>query len=93
VDLRLNGFQDDWPGGVRTLRRDGWEHWYRTLDLRVAKVLPAGGGRVSISADVFNVFNTANHAEYQPNAREPDYGQPTNDFARRQGQLGLRYWF
>lgn len=88
-----SNFADDWPGGLRTHRRDGWAHWYRTLDVRLAKSLPAARGRVSVVADVFNVFNTANHAEYQPNAASPDYGEPAGDFARRQGQVGLRYSF
>jgi hypothetical protein len=93
-DANANGIlTDDWPNGVRTHRRDGWEHWYRTLDLRVSKSIPTAGGRVSVIADIFNVFNTANYSEYQPNAAEPDYGEPTGDFARRQGQVGLRYWF
>jgi len=94
VDANANGNEgDDWPGGVRTHRRNGWAYWYRTLDLRLGKMLPAGSGRVSVTAEVFNVFNTANHAEYQPNASEPRYGEPTGDYARRQGQLGLRYYF
>jgi hypothetical protein len=93
VDVGGNGLHDDWPNGVRTHRRNGWEHWYRTLDVRVARSLPAARGRVSVIADIFNVFNTANHAEYQPNATLPDYGEPTGDYARRQAQVGLRYWF
>ena len=93
VDARGNGVQDDWPGGVRTHRRDGWEHWYRTVDMRFAKAIPTGRGRVSVIADIFNVFNTANHSEYEPSAALPAYGEPIGDFARRQGQVGLRYWF
>ena len=93
IDVRQDGLQDDWPDGVRTHRRDGWEHWYRTLDVRFSKSISTGRGRVSVIADVFNVFNTANHAEYQPNAALPDYGEPAGDFARRQAQVGMRYWF
>jgi hypothetical protein len=93
IDVRQDGLQDDWPDGVRTHRRDGWEHWYRTLDVRLSKSISTGRGRVSVIADIFNVFNTANHAEYQPNAALPDYGEPAGDFARRQAQVGVRYWF
>ena len=93
IDVGQNGLQDDWPNGVRTHRRDGWEHWYRTLDVRVSKSISTGHGRVSVVADIFNVFNTANHAEYQPNASLSEYGEPAGDFARRQAQVGVRYSF
>lgn len=93
-DVNANGNEfDDWPGGVRTHAVNGWRHWYRAVDVRLAKSLPAARGRITVSVDVFNLFNTANHSEYQPNATLPDYANPTVDFARRQGQVGLRYWF
>lgn len=93
-DANANGNEfDDWPHGVRTHRREGWDHWYRTLDLRVAKSIPAARARITVIAEIFNVFNTANHAEYQPNQSQPLYGEPIGDYARRQAQLGLRYSF
>ncbi len=84
---------DDWPGGVRTHRHRGWAHWYRTLDVRLARSLPFGRGRLTVTAEVFNLFNTANHAEYRPLSSLLDYAEPIADFARRQGQLGARYQF
>jgi len=62
-------------------------------DVRFSKSISTARGRISVIADIFNVFNTANHAEYQPNAALPDYGEPAGDFARRQAQVGLRYSF
>ncbi|MFL5462715.1 MAG: carboxypeptidase regulatory-like domain-containing protein [Gemmatimonadaceae bacterium] len=84
---------DDWPGGVRTRRRNGWEHWYRTVDLRLAKTFTLGTRRMIVTAEVFNAFNSANHAEYQAKENLLDYGAPVGDYARRQAQLGVRYQF
>ena len=84
---------DDWPGGIRTLRRHGWSNAYRTVDLRLARSLPMLRGRMTASVDVFNVFSWANHAEYQAKASQIDYGEPLADYARRQAQLGMRYLF
>jgi hypothetical protein len=94
TDDNANGSTvDDWPDGMRTHRRDGWEHWYRTLDVRFARVLGNGRGHLTATAELFNVFNTANHAEYQSNGSALEYGEPVTNFAPRQAQLGLRYRF
>ena len=84
---------DDWPNGVRTHRRDGWDHWYRTVDLRLGKSFPVRGGRLNVTAEVFNVFSWANHSEYQATESAQGYGEPVADYPRRQGQLGVRYQF
>jgi hypothetical protein len=43
---------------------------------------------------VFDLLNSANHAEYHAVASSSDdYGTPASDYARRQAQLGLRYEF
>jgi hypothetical protein len=84
---------DDWPNGVRTHRRDGWDHWYRTVDLRLGRSFPVPGGRIDVTAEVFNVFSWANHSEYQATERLLDYGEAVGDYARRQAQLGMRYQF
>jgi hypothetical protein len=84
---------DDWPGGVRTYRRDAWQHWYRTVDLRLAKIFGLGHRRMAVTADVFNALNSANHAEYQAKENLLDYGAPIGDYARRQAQVGVRYQF
>jgi hypothetical protein len=94
ADVNENGSSsDDWPGGVRTLRRYGFEHWYRTLDLRVGKSFQMPHGRLTVTAEVFNVLSSANHSEYQATQNLLGYGEPVGDYARRQGQVGLRYEF
>jgi hypothetical protein len=93
-DVNQNGSDtDDWPDGTRTQRRDGWDHWYRTIDLRLAKSLPFARGHFTVTAEVFNLFNWANHSEYQAVHSLLGYGEPVGDFARRQGQIGARYQF
>ena len=84
---------DDWPNGVRTHRREGWDDWYRTVDLRLGRSFPVPGGRMDVTAEVFNVFSWANHSEYQATERLLDYGEAVGDYARRQAQLGMRYQF
>jgi hypothetical protein len=94
IDINQNGStSDDWPDGVRTLRRNGWDHWYRTLDLRLGKSIPMPHGSLTVTAEVFNVLSSANHSEYQATESLLDYGTPVGDYARRQVQLGMRYQF
>lgn len=94
TDVNQNGTRlDDWPNGTRTQRRDGWDYWYRTVDLRLGKSFPVPGGRLMVTAEVFNVFSWANHSEYQGRQDLLDYGEPIGDYARRQAQLGMRYQF
>jgi hypothetical protein len=73
---------------------------YRTVDLRIAKLVPLGGGRrISVSAEAFNIFNWDNFSGF--NGRQKDaagnplatYGRKSGVFAPRQGQLGMRYEF
>jgi hypothetical protein len=84
---------DDWPDGIRTLRRNGWDHWYRTVDLRLGKSFSVPQGQLTITAEVFNIFNWASHSEYKATQNLDGYGEPTGDYARRQAQVGLRYEF
>lgn len=94
TDVNQNGSSsDDWPDGIRTMRRNGWDHWYRTLDLRLGKAFRMPGGKVTVTAEVFNALSWANHSEYQANMGLNDYGTPDGDYARRQAQLGIRYQF
>ena len=94
TDVNQNGSaSDDWPDGVRTMRGRGWDHWYRTVDLRVGKSLAAPRGRMIVTAEVFNLFNSENHSEYQGTQNLLGYGTAIGDYARRQAQLGLRYQF
>lgn len=93
-DDNQNGAEnDDWPDGQRTKRPSGWANWYRTVDIRLAKPFHLRSSRMIVTAEVFNVFNSANHSEYQSTQDLLDYGKPVNDYARRQGQLGVRYQF
>jgi hypothetical protein len=88
TDVNANGTDlDDWPNGVRTHQRQGWAHWYRSLDVRLTKSF----GKVEMTGEVFNLFNTANFSEYQANQSELAYGEPVGDFPRRQAQIGMRY--
>ncbi len=84
---------DDWPDGIRTLQRNGWDHWYRTVDLRLGKSFPLPQGRLTVTAELFNIFNWANHSEYKATQNLDGYGEPAGDYARRQAQLGIRYQF
>ena len=94
TDINRNGSRaDDWPNGARTHRRTGRDHWYRTLDLRLGKSFPVTGGRLDVTAEVFNVFSWASHSEYQATESQLDYGEAVGDYARRQAQLGVRYQF
>jgi hypothetical protein len=94
TDVNQNGSRsDDWPGGIRTLRQDGWRHWYRTIDLRLGKSFPMPHGRLAVTAEVFNVLNWANHSEYQATQNLLGYSEPVGDYSRRQVQLGIRYEF
>jgi hypothetical protein len=84
---------DDAPDGTRTHRPRGWEHWYRTIDVRLARSATIGGGHLMVTAEGFNVLNTGNHADYRSTFGASDFGAPIVDYARRQVQLGVRYSF
>ena len=94
TDLNQNGsLVDDWPNGVRTWRRDGWAYWYRTVDVRLGKAFSLPGGQLILTTDVFNLFNWANHSEYQTKQNLLDFAEPVGDYLRRQAQVGVRYQF
>ena len=93
-DVNGNGVPaDDWPNGSRTAYHGGWNNWYRTLDLRLAKSVRVPPGTLAVTGELFNVFNTSNHSEYQPTANLANYGHAVGDYARRQAQIGARYSF
>jgi len=93
-DVNQNGDnRDDWPSGSRTGYRGGWNNWYRTLDLRLAKSIAVARGALAFTAEVFNALNTSNHSDYQSTENLQQYRQPVGDYARRQAQLGARYSF
>jgi hypothetical protein len=100
-DLNNSGLtNDDWPDGIRTLRPENeWDNMYRTVDLRLAKEVPFGVGRMSVSAEVFNVFNWTNWSGRFGTMRDrtgnplANFGEPSGVYAPRQAQVGLRYQF
>lgn len=94
TDVNKNGaLNDDWPDGIRTWRRDGWDHWYRTVDIRLGKAFSLPRGLLLVTVDVFNLFNWANHSEYQGKQSLLDFAEPVGDYLRRQAQVGVRYQF
>ena len=98
-----NNFGDDFAGGIahRVIRPvAAWNNMYRTVDLRLAKVVPVGGARrISVSAEAFNIFNWDNlsgfNGRQKTAAGNPiaNFSLKSGVFAPRQGQLGLRYEF
>ena len=104
-DINLNNVTgDDYIGGTptstgqRTTRpSNDWDNWYRTMDLRLARpIFTRGGTKVSVSAEVFNVFNWNNTLTYggtqftATGAPVATFGKPTSAYSARQGQVGMR---
>ncbi|MDB4888560.1 MAG: putative oar protein [Gemmatimonadetes bacterium] len=104
-DINLDNITgDDYPGGtlttsgIRTTRPSNtWENWYRTVDMRIAKSLyTRGATKVSVSGEVFNLFNWNNTLSFggtqfnSAGVPVTSFGQPTGAFAARQAQVGMR---
>jgi hypothetical protein len=101
-----NDFTDDFlpsgdPAATRTLRpASTWKNWYRNVDLRLGKSLfTAQGTTVRLTAEVFNVFNTDNIANYGGQQKTTtgvdilNFAQPTGAFGARRAQVGARLEF
>jgi hypothetical protein len=106
-----NDFTDDFfanddvpdgsPAGTRTIRPDNaWKNWYRNVDLRIGRSLfTAQHTRVSLSAEIFNVFNTNNTANYGGRMLDAagtplaNFGQANTAFGARRAQVGMRAEF
>ena len=95
-------FNDDFvTPNERAIRPNGgWSTWYKTVDLRLAKLFPAPGGSATLSIEVFNLFNTVNWSGYggartntTGTVRLQNYGLGTGVYAPRQLQAGIRYKF
>jgi hypothetical protein len=102
TDANATGiFNDDFVNpNERAIRPDGgWSTWYKTIDLRLAKLLPAPRGTATLSIEVFNLLNTVNWSGYGGAQRSTggavlqNYGLPTGSYAPRQLQAGIRYKF
>jgi hypothetical protein len=104
-DVNLNNiFSDDFRGGtttstgIRTTRpANKIENWYKTIDLRIARPLvTAGSTKISLSAEVFNLFNWKNNLGYNTQLATttgtpiPEFGRPNAAFAGRQAQVGMK---
>ncbi|HEX4682675.1 MAG TPA: hypothetical protein VH277_08210, partial [Gemmatimonadaceae bacterium] len=104
-DINLdNTTADDYLGGtattsgLRTTRpANAFPNWYRTVDVRLARPLfVKNGTKVSLSAEVFNLFNWENVLSWggteftATGTRVPTFGVPTGAYAARQGQVGIR---
>ncbi len=107
-DINLDNITgDDYLGGtpttsgIRTTRpSNDWANWYRTVDLRLARPLyTSGGAKVSLSAEVFNLFNWNNVLSFggtqytSAGAPVASFGVPTGSYQARQGQVGMRVEF
>jgi hypothetical protein len=98
-----NNFADDFASDSahRVIRPvAAWNNMYRTVDVRLAKVVPVGGARrLSVSAEAFNIFNWDNFASFNSRQRTAagtpiaNFSLKSGVYAPRQGQLGLRYEF
>ncbi|MBK8249651.1 MAG: carboxypeptidase regulatory-like domain-containing protein [Gemmatimonadetes bacterium] len=92
---------DDFAFSQRTTRPgNAWRNWYRNVDLRAARSVAFGGARVSLSVDVTNAFNAANISAYGGQWFEnsvlrpiPSFGMPTEAFAARSVQFGVKSVF
>jgi hypothetical protein len=103
ADINRNGLTNDdfINADERAVRPDGgWDVWYRTVDLRLAKLLPIPGGDATLSVEIFNLFNTNNWSGYGGTRTNitgttplATYRQPTGAYAPRQLQVGVRYKF
>ena len=79
--------------GVMLAPNAGRGDRYLDTDLRIGKVLRAGGRRVELMFEMFNLFNTVNYGNYIGNQKAVNFGQPTVALAPFQGQLGVRLDF
>jgi hypothetical protein len=91
------GNSDRAPG---VARNSGRLPWSKSVDLGLRYTPSFGIGRVEISADVFNLFNTTNLSGFANSATQSNqiqvFGQPfveRNAAPPRQFQLGARYLF
>jgi hypothetical protein len=91
-DDNLDFVLNDRPAGVRFNARRGDPFF--NADLRVSKKVFFDRTRnVELMWEMFNVFNTANLADYNGNAQASTFGQPRAALSPFQAQLGMRLSF
>ena len=77
-----------------SFRPEGFENWYRQLDMNIAKTFELGSGNaIELRVDAFNLLNFDNWSDFQVNASAPTFGDPVAAFNPRRIQLGIRYQF
>ena len=92
---------DGSASGERTVfPGNDWKWWYRNLDLRLGKVFFSGRSTAfHITAEVFNVFNTNNVANFFGRQKDAagnpltNYGLPNSAFGARRAQIGTKVEF
>ena len=102
-DLNNNNvFFDDFINGSRTVHADmtKFPNWYRTIDLRLARpIYTRGTQKYTLTFEVFNALNWDNWSTFGAVARQASgadiasFTRPTNVFAARQAQVGMRAEF
>jgi hypothetical protein len=95
---------DDYIGGTTTssgnrttMPASSFANWYRTVDVRLARPLyTRAGKKVSVSGEVFNLFNWRNNLSYGSAQFDatgkpvPSFGNMTGVYSARQGQVGMK---
>ncbi len=66
---------------------------FRTLDLRLSKVIGFGRRRIELIAEGFNVTNRVNYGSYTSSIQSRTFGMPQSAQDPRQVQLGARFDF
>ena len=66
---------------------------FRTLDLRLSKVIPIGKRKVELLAEGFNVTNYVNFNSYNGSIQSRFFWVPQSAGNPRQIQLGVRFDF
>jgi hypothetical protein len=100
-DLNGDGiFDNDFFGGEPfNFRPNGFDNWYRKVDLRLTKAIAYRGAEVELQAELFNVLNSDNYSGYFTRRRAADgtqlsrFGEPISAFAPRRVQFGARVSF
>lgn len=95
-DDNFDGDPDnDFLGGIPfNYRPEGWENWYRNMDIALTKGFEINNShRIEVRADIFNALNADNWSGFQNNFAAATFGDPVTAFSPRRLQLGVRYSF
>jgi hypothetical protein len=103
TDDNGDGANFDLPAGSVTVNQARGSA-FRQLDLRLGKRFLLGDSALELIADIFNVFNATNPADFDGNMQSPRFGQPrvfagdaivgeARQGEQRQIRFGLRFRF